>query len=850
MHRTAGLIAFVSGFVALGYEILWARRLADLVGATALASGLVVAVFFLMLAAGAAWLGPRIAKSASPWRAYAWLEVGILLAILPAFAGDRIAGGIASALGDALMNPTTSLALKTFLALVFVGPASFLMGGTLPALGQAVVRAGALGRDGNVLYGLNTLGGATGILVATFVLLPAVGMRGSFGILMLGSAALALAATWMSRRAITAPPPPPPPPPQAASVTAGVPAAEALSSTPWTWLAFLSGFQVLGFEMLSFHLFAQVLHNSTYTFAAVLLVVITTLAAGALVTQRWKLDAEQAAARLALILLACALAIALVPRLFLLLTHGMQPFGGGAPSLAEYVLRALGATALIIGPAFVLAGWVFPLVLAGIGAGGHGAVAARWGRLLGFNATGALLGLVLANFVCMRALGLWTSLALWALPALTAGILLASRCAPRMRRVAYALAFAALVALASTLLVRFPIAGLAAGDRILAWNAGPDGVAAVISNDRESGDRRIKWNNTYTLGGVSNAAQQARMGHLALLLHPAPRRTAFIGIATGITASAALRDPAVASVVSVELSPQVARLACDHFADANANLCSDARSRIVVEDGRLFFRATRDTFDVVVGDLFVPWQAGTSNLYTREQFEAVRAHLAPGGVFAQWLPLFQLDATGFWGIAATFTSVFPNAWLALADFQPNSPAIALIGWHDAEGGPAADVLAARCAELRAIGRLREPMLASAPSVAMFLVGPVAPSLPGNVPPITLDHPWLDDYAPRVQRAQPPRWFVGPSLVATLAAIAQHAPNDSLRPAIQLGQQLFGFSEVLEREGPDRAAAWYDAHVTQPLPATSFRVDQPGRMHWPFTMPAGMFLLGRARDAAD
>ena len=47
--RLATLVAFVSGFVALGYEILWARRLADIIGATALASSLVVGVFFLVM---------------------------------------------------------------------------------------------------------------------------------------------------------------------------------------------------------------------------------------------------------------------------------------------------------------------------------------------------------------------------------------------------------------------------------------------------------------------------------------------------------------------------------------------------------------------------------------------------------------------------------------------------------------------------------------------------------------------------------------------------------------------------------------------------------------------------------
>jgi spermidine synthase len=82
--RAAIGLAFLSGFVALGYEILWARRLSDLIGATALASSLVVGVFFVMLAAGAIALGPLATRTRSPWRLYAKLELGILLAIVPA----------------------------------------------------------------------------------------------------------------------------------------------------------------------------------------------------------------------------------------------------------------------------------------------------------------------------------------------------------------------------------------------------------------------------------------------------------------------------------------------------------------------------------------------------------------------------------------------------------------------------------------------------------------------------------------------------------------------------------------------------------------------------------------------
>jgi hypothetical protein len=97
----------------------------------------------------------------------------------------------------------------------------------------------------------------------------------------------------------------------------------------------------------------------------------------------------------------------------------------------------------------------------------------------------------------------------------------------------------------------------------------------------------------------------------------------------------------------------------------------------------------------------------------------------------------------------------------------------------------------------------------------------------------------------VQRAQPPRWFAGPALVEALGRAAAAVQDDSLRGDIGRGQALYRFCELLEREGPERAAAWFDAHVGA-LPAGNFAVDRPGAMNWPFTRDAGLFLLARAR----
>src|SRR5439155_25698549 len=65
--------------------------------------------------------------------------------------------------------------------------------------------------------------------------------------------------------------------------------------------------------------------------------------------------------------------------------------------------------------------------------------------------------------------------------------------------------------------------------------------------------------------------------------------------------------------------------------------------------------------DVITTDPIHPWVKGTSTLYSKEYYELVRTHLNPGGVVAQWLPIYESDEETVKSELATFFSVFPNA---------------------------------------------------------------------------------------------------------------------------------------------------------------------------------------------
>jgi spermidine synthase len=215
-------------------------------------------------------------------------------------------------------------------------------------------------------------------------------------------------------------------------------------------------------------------------------------------------------------------------------------------------------------------------------------------------------------------------------------------------------------------------------EKLVDLREGPAGTVAVVENPD---GRVIKVNNHYTLGGTGSFADERRQGMLPLLLHPHPRDVYYLGLGTGITASAALVQ-GVERITVCELVPDVIAMSRRHFEPYVGNLFSDPRVTMVAEDGRTWLRATDEHFDVIVSDLFVPWEARSGSLYSLEHFRSARAHLAPGGVFAQWLPLYQLSRREFDIIARTMLEVFPHVTIWRGDLSVTTPTLVLIGRLD------------------------------------------------------------------------------------------------------------------------------------------------------------------------
>ncbi|MGZ8919629.1 MAG: spermidine synthase, partial [Limisphaerales bacterium] len=178
----------------------------------------------------------------------------------------------------------------------------------------------------------------------------------------------------------------------------------------------------------------------------------------------------------------------------------------------------------------------------------------------------------------------------------------------------------------------------------------------------------------FQMGGTAARAAEERQAHIPLLLHAEAKRALFIGLGTGITFQAAANYPDL-EADGVELVPEIAA-AMSYFNEASERGSANLRTHIA--DGRRFVRAAEGKYDVIVSDLFHPAQDGAGFLYTVEHFAAIRERLASGGLFCQWLPVYQMDLGTLQIVMATFAQVFPKSEVWLLRFNIDVPVVGLV----------------------------------------------------------------------------------------------------------------------------------------------------------------------------
>ena len=676
MNKTFKIISLcfiVSGATGLIYEVLWARMLGLVFGATTLAVSTVLAAFMGGLALGSALAGKLAARIQKPLSTYGWMEISIAVYALLVPLLFRLVDHVYALIWQQLHPGNFAFSLWRFAlsGLVLLVPAT-LMGATLPILAAALVRSSA--SDANSvtrLYACNLVGAILGTLVAGFVLLPWVGIRTTIAVAAMLNVFVGVVAITLQRKT------------QIAVVTEKeFEPSTSTGSRFWLFAALASGFVTISTQVSWTRILTMIIGSSTYAFSIVVALFLIGLALGAwLVALKDRSQTLRSAILKVELLTVASLLLSLfvlnkTPVVLITLGLKLQI----SSWLGLLLLQIFCATLLILVPS-VLMGMVMPLVLVWAGR-----EPARVGRSYAINTIGAIAGAFVTGFLLIPKTSTRFTL-LFAATCCLVVACIAYRPAEAARDPALkrALAIGSIPFLVILIFIVAPpmnLADLSIGAydslvRVLAQTregtsdqADPEGQVHELLMYREGPSATVsvrRDQNTLSLAinGRTNASDsafdmptQVMLGRLPVLIAPKIEDGLVIGYATGITMGAMLQSD-VKSVTCVELEPRTVE-ASRYFEHVNHRPLEDPRAKLIIDDARTFLRVTPNRYDMIVSEPSHPWVPGVANLFTQEFFELGRERLNDDGIFVQWVQIYQLSTESLRSVLATYQKVFPH----------------------------------------------------------------------------------------------------------------------------------------------------------------------------------------------
>jgi len=705
---------FLSGFLGLVYEIIWIRKLGLILGTTVFAMSTVFTAFFGGLALGSLAFGKLANRVENSVKVYAYLEfaVGVFALLFPTLL--HLFRGFYTIFYPYIYRSFIILTLTRFisLALILAIPTT-MMGGTLPLLSQYFVkRRSNMSSQIGILYALNTFGATLGAFLCGFYFIRHLGvdytnyMAGILNLL-IGLVAYLSAGRLtikqgeeleetMDIKSLTT----------HHSLRAGRDAPP-LPTTHHSLILicyFFAGFTSIAYEVVWTRYLSLALENTVYTYTIILTVFLLGIALGSILFSRLFDRMKDLLKLFGYLELGIGLsAFVLGPIVYLL-------FMKVAYKMLMFEFLVCGMLMLI---PTTLMGATFPIIVKMLTANvqhiGHST-----GRLYAINTFGCIGGSLCAGFLLLPISGINLSLSMLVAINILIGFIClftnptrrqdgkmarrqdgktARRQDSKMARwqdgktarwirsskfnaITVVLILGTLIGSRFALKIQIPQEVLsivkAPDEKIIFVEEGLENTVWVTVNQQNQ--QKSIWANKTVLGrtkaqGQFNIAPQPIQGHIPMLIHQgAPKNILGICLGTGQTFGSMLMYD-IDKMDIVDISKTIVDAALEHFADYNGDIGNDARTTIIVEDGRNFVAHTKHKYDIITLEPSPPEEAGIVNLYTQEFYQLCQKRLNKDGIMSQWLPLYNTRPNETKRIIKTFISVFPDSllWYNSAD---------------------------------------------------------------------------------------------------------------------------------------------------------------------------------------
>ncbi|NNC38144.1 MAG: fused MFS/spermidine synthase [Hyphomonadaceae bacterium] len=668
----------LSGFAALLYQTAWLRLFSTIFGTSEYAVTIVLAAYMGGLALGAWVAGRYLDRIHSPIFAYGILELMIavsalcvpLLMTFSGFALTAIVGGQAE-----LPNAGGFLQLGFYIIASFIvlGIPTTCMGATLPILLRQVIHSDRqIGSRTGMLYAINTIGAVFGTVIAAFVFLPALGMRGTvwFGVVVniliyLIAVIIALAQGIDSEDRMLRP------------RTSELGMAQIVPKKMHWMLCVMLGSGIISFvyEVLWTRMLGHIVGGSVVAFATMLAAFLSGIALGGFIGGILATSKKRAS----WLFIAAQILIAIFSAY---IYYNLEKNVPGIRSVKTHAITAFS----VMLPATIFIGMTFPLAVRILSDTAEQS-SLQAARIYMWNTCGAVIGALAAGFVIIPNLGFEGTIVLCVIANLALGLIVFFYQLPRSQ-----IWFSTLLGIAlciSAVLWRpsrpdaiikhafFGHSQAATNEEFFA--VGRSSTVLSLSSFHEIFYRSngLPEANVMRKGAGPTILSQQWLGAIPPLFRPDAKSMLVVGYGGGAVLEAIPQH--IESVDVVELEPEVieANRVTAHLRMQDP--LKDPRINIVFNDARNALKLSNKKFDIIVSQPSHPWTAGASHLFTKEYMKLVRRHLNREGVFLQWINAEFVTETLLRDLTATLLSEFRYVRMvqaqrnALHFYASNSP---------------------------------------------------------------------------------------------------------------------------------------------------------------------------------
>lgn len=697
-------VFILSGFCGLIYESIWASYLKLFLGHAIYGQVTVLIVFIGGMSIGAWVTGKFARKIKNPLMIYALVEV--IVGIISLYFHEIYQAITAFAYTDVLpaaCSSQTVCSSQIVIGALLILPQSILLGTTFPLMSSGAMKLSGneSGKVVSMLYFSNSLGAVFGVLVSSFVLIPLIGLPGSLLTAGVGNLAVAAIVYWIAKVSILK-----------TEETDKATTAQPLSAATGRFLFLLAGITGLAsfiYEIAWIRMLSLVTGASTHSFELMLSSFILGLSLGGLWIKR-KIDNLQNPLRfLAKVQIIMGVLAVLTLPVYLWTFEITQSFlNTVAYTNSGYVLYTFFSKfmyLLVMFPATFMAGMTLPLVTFILMKShyGHKAI----GFTYSVNSIGSIMGVLLAVFVLMPSLGLKNTIFVAAGLDILLGVgLLLWFAGNRFgwRRFA-APAVACSVLVVALLTINFDQRTLASGVyRLGKSSLGDDfaledhidgrtstvhvirssnGLVGILTNGKSDGSLNVQRSEQQ----IGDEETMTLTSAIPLAYRPDAKTVAQIGFGTGMGSETLLSSTNLEELHTIEIEPAMFE-AAKHFWPVNKTAYTDPRHQMIFDDAKSYFAKNKRQFDIIIAEPSNPWVSGVASLFTQEFYGQVHQYVADGGVFTQWVQLYEINPA----LVATIVNALKQHFPRFHIYITSNVDMIIVAFKDGEELPVSDAM--------------------------------------------------------------------------------------------------------------------------------------------------------------